>query len=225
MSITADQLILHHMPGTCSRVTMADLEELELPFEDRPVDIFQGAQFTPEYRAINPKAKVPALLVGDQLLTETPAIILWLTQIMPGEALLPGESPLDRAQAFADLVWCSNTLHPLTRSIRMPHRMTTGEPQPVKEAAVTTMVPILEAIDRRLTGQPWWFGERWSVVDVYLSWIVGMCAGSGMDLALLPALAAHMGQVRARPSFQRTLAREARALDAAGITLPGGGSL
>ncbi len=225
MSITGEQLILYHTPGTCSRVTIAALEELDLAYEDRPVDIFQGAQFKPEYRAVNPKAKVPALLIGDRLLTETPAIILWLNQLVPGEILLPGNHPLDRAQAFADLLWCSNTLHPLARTVRMPHRMTTGEPQPVKKAAVATMAPMLEAIDKRLASQRWWFGERWSVLDVYLSWIVGMCAGSGMDLAHLPALALHTSRVRARPSFQRTLTREASALDAAGIALPGGASL
>lgn len=225
MSTAADRLVLYHTPGACSRVTISALEELELPFEDKPVDIFKGAQLTPQYRAINPKAKVPALLIGDRLLTETPAIILWLTQVVQGEALLPGKDPLERALAFADLAWCSNTLHPLARTIRMPHRMTTGDPAPVKEAAVTAMGPMLETIHERLSAQTWWFGEHWSVVDVYLSWIVGMCAGGGMDLTPLPALTAHLSQVRVRPGFQRTLARETRALDAAGITLPGGGSL
>jgi glutathione S-transferase len=216
----SSHLVLYHTPGTCSRVTMSALEELELPFEDRPVDIFKGAQFREDYRAINPKAKVPALVVGDQLLTETPAIILWLTTAIPGEALLPGTEPLARAQAFADLVWCSNTLHPLARTIRMPHRATTGEPGPVREAAVAQMMPLLETVAARLVSQPWWFGERWSIVDVYLAWVVGMCEG-----AHVPALAAHQSRVRERPSFQRALHRETRALETAGIELPGGGTL
>ena len=84
------QLILYHTPGTCSRVTIAALEELGLPFEDRPINIFKGGQFDPSYRAVNAKAKVPALLVDGQLLTETPAIILWLTQHVADETLLPG---------------------------------------------------------------------------------------------------------------------------------------
>lgn len=218
------ELTLYHTPGACSRVTMNALEELALPFEDHAVDIFKGAQFSPDYRAVNPKGKVPALLVGDQLLTETPAIILWLTELVPGETLLPGSTGLARAQAFADLVWCSNTLHPLARTIRMPHRATTGDPAPVREAAIAAMTPLLASIDARLAQQPWWFGERWSIVDVYLSWVLGMCEG-GVEVSQLPALAAHRQKVRARPSFQRALERETRAMAAAGIELPGGGQL
>lgn len=219
------KLILYHTPGTCSRVTIAALEELRLPFEDRPINIFKGGQFDPAYRAINAKAKVPALLVGDQLLTETPAIILWLTHIVADDTLLPVADPMTRAQAFADVVWCSNTLHPLARAIRMPQRMTAGEPLPVWEAAVATMTPLLESIHVRLSRQPWWFGECWSIIDVYLSWIVDMCEGGAMDLSHLPALAAHREHVRARPNFQRTLSREENALEMAGIVLPGGNVL
>jgi len=225
MGIATDRLVLYHTPGSCSRVTIAALEELELSFEDRPIDIFKGGQFSPDYRAVNPKAKVPALLVGDALLTETPAILLWLISVDSSEALLPGADPLTRAQAFADLIWCSNTLHPLARAIRMPQRMTTGDPAPVKEGAIATMGPLLDAVHGRLSTQPWWFGARWSIVDVYLSWIVGMCDGGGMDLSGLPALITHSARVRARPNLQRTLAREASALDKAGIVLPGGGTL
>eukprot|EP01037_Dinobryon_pediforme_P022940 gene22940-24256_t len=211
MSASQPELTLYHTPGACSRVTMNALEELALAFEDRPVNIFKGAQFSPDYRAINPKAKIPALVVGDALLTETPAIILWLTETVPGETLLPGATPLERAQAFADLVWCSNTLHPLARTIRMPNRATTGDPAPVAEAAVTAMTPLLASVEARLAQQPWWFGARWSVVDVYLSWVLGMCEG-GIDLSQFPALVAHREQVRARPSFQRALERETRAM-------------
>jgi glutathione S-transferase len=222
---SADDLVLYHTPGACSRVTMCALEELEIAFEDRPVDIFKGAQFSPQYRAVNPKGKVPALLIGEQLLTETPAIILWLTEIVPGELLLPGTDPLARAQAFSDLAWCSNTLHPLARTIRMPQRMTSGAPEDVRGIAVASILPMLEAANTRLADQTWWFGDRWSVVDVYFSWVVGMCMGAGVDLGHLPALANHLRKVRERPNFVRTLARETRALETAGIELPGGGRL
>lgn len=224
MPATQPELTLYHTPGACSRVTLNALEELALAFDDRPVDIFKGAQFSPDYRAVNPKAKVPALLVGDQLLTETPAIILWLTELVPDETLLPGLTALARAQAFADLVWCSNTLHPLARTIRMPNRATAGDPAPVRETAVAAMTPLLASIDARLAQQPWWFGDRWSIVDVYLSWVLGMCEG-GVDTRQFAALVAHRHAVRARPSFERALERETRALAAAGIELPGGGRL
>ena len=218
----ADRLVLFHTPGTCSRVTMNALEEIGLAFEDRPIDIFKGAQRRPDYLAINPKGKVPALLVGDVLLTETPAIVAWLVARHPEAALMPGGDALERARAFADLVWCSNTLHPLVRTIRMPQRMTTGDPDPVRAAAIAQITPELDTMQQRFAAADWWFGDRWSILDVYLAWITGMCVGAGVEMAGYDALLAHMGRVRARPGFQRALAREQHALDSAGIVLPGG---
>lgn len=219
------ELVLFHTPGACSRVTMNALEELGLSFEDRPVDIFKGAQRRPDYLAVNPKGKVPALLVDGALLTETPAILGWLAEAYPEGGLMPAGSPIARAQAFADLVWCSNTLHPLVRTIRMPQRMTGGNPEPVRTTAIEQVSPLLDMMDRRLGQGDWWFGGIWSILDVYLAWITGMCAGAGVDMAGYPALRAHVQRVRGRPSFVRALAREQHALDSAGIELPGGGML
>jgi glutathione S-transferase len=219
---TSAPLVFYHTPGACSRVTMNALEELRLPFEDRPVDIFKGQQRSPAYLAVNPKGKVPALLVSDVLLTETPAIVAWLVAAYPDAGLMPGDDVLSRAHAFADIVWCSNTLHPLVRAIRMPQRMTTGDPDPVRAAAIAQITPDLDLMQRRFSEGAWWFGERWAILDVYLAWITGMCVGAGVDMSGYGALMAHMGRVRARPSFERALAREQAALDAAGIVLPGG---
>lgn len=215
-------LTLFFTPATCSRVALNALEELELPFESRPVDIFKGAQRRPEYLAINPKGKVPALLVGDVLLTETPAILLWLSTTYPDARLIPGEDALARAQAFADIVWCSNTLHPLVRTALMPQRATTGDHDPVRATAIAQLTPELEMLQQRYTAAPWWFGQDWSILDVYLAWIAGMCIGAGIDMTAYGAVLAHMGRVRARPSFQRALVLEQDALDTAGIVLPGG---
>jgi glutathione S-transferase len=215
-------LVLFHTPGACSRVTMNALEEIGLPFEDRPIDIFKGAQRRPDFLAINPKGKVPALLVDGVPLTETPAILAWLTAEYPDANLMPAGDTLARAQAFADIVWCSNTLHPLARAIRMPQRMTLGDPEPARAAAIEQITPMLVVMQGRFEAQPWWFGQEWSILDVYIAWIAGMCVGAGVDFSAYGALLAHMARVRGRPSFQRALAREQHALDSAGIVLPGG---
>lgn len=218
----SDSIVLFFTPGTCSRVTLNALEELGLPFEARPIDIFKGAQRRPDYLAINPKGKVPALLVGEAVLTETPAILLWLHETHPAAGLIPGEDAVSRAQAFADIVWCSNTLHPLVRAVLMPQRMTLGDPDPVRAAALAQLTPELDLMQRRLGENAWWFGADWSILDVYLAWITGMCIGAKVDMGRYGALLAHMGRVRERPGFRRALAREQDALDTAGIVLPGG---
>lgn len=219
-------IILYHTPGACSRVTLNALEEIGLPFEDRPIDIFKGAQARPDYLAVNPKGKVPALDIDGQRLTETPAILWYLAHRNMGAALLPASAGGGIAiEALVDLSWFSNTLHILVRSARAPMRVTTGDPEPVRAHALQTLAPILRDIDRRVAGERWWYGEAWSILNVYLAWVFGMAVGGGASAADYPALLSHQDRVRQRPSFQRALKREQAALEEAAIVLPGGGTL
>jgi glutathione S-transferase len=220
------ETILYHTPGSCSRVTLNALEEVGLPFEDRPVDIFKGMQATPEYLAVNPKGKVPALYIDGRILTETPAILWYLAQTHSSAALLPlAEDGMPAIEGLVDLSWFSNTLHVLARSARVPGRMTTGDPNLVREQTLKVLAPILRDLDQRVAGNRWWYGETWSILDIYLAWIFDMAVGGGVSPTDHPALSAHDKRVRGRPSFERALKREEVALEQAGIVLPGGGKL
>jgi len=219
-------IFLYHTPGSCSRVTLNALEEIGLPFEDRPIDIFKGMQARPEYLAINPKAKVPALSIDGRILTETPAILWYLAQTHSAAALLPvsGDGML-AIEGLVDLSWFSNTLHVLARSARVPGRMTTGDPNLVREHTLQVLAPILRDLDQRVESDRWWYGDAWSILDVYLAWIFDMTVGGGVAATDHPSLCAHHQRVRRRPSFERALKREEEAMEQAGIVLPGGGKL
>jgi len=220
------EIILYHTPGSCSRVTLNALEEMGLSFEDRPIDIFKGMQARPEYLAVNPKAKVPALDIDGHILTETPAILWHLAHVNRAAALLPASADgVVAIEGLVDLCWFSSTLHVLVRSARAPMRMTTGDPEPVREHALQTLAPILRDLDRRVASDRWWYGDAWSILDVYLAWIFGMAVGGGAVAAEHPALLSHQDRVRQRPSFERALKREQAAMEQAAIVLPGGGEL
>jgi glutathione S-transferase len=88
-----------------------------------------------------------------------------------------------------------------------------------------TLAPILQDLDRRVAGESWWYGDAWSILDVYLAWIFGMAIGGGASAAEYPALLSHQDRVRQRPSFERALKREQTGLEQAAIVLPGGGTL
>lgn len=219
-------IILYHTPGSCSRVTLNALEEMGVSFEDRPIDIFKGMQARPEYLAINPKAKVPALDIDGRILTETPAILWHLAHVSSAAALLPASADgIVAIEGLVDLSWFSSTLHVLVRSARAPMRMTTGDPEPVRAHALQALAPILRDLDRRVASDRWWYGDAWSILDVYLAWIFGMAVGGGAAAAEHPALLSHQDRVRQRPSFERALKRERAAMDQAAIVLPGGGTL
>jgi glutathione S-transferase len=218
--------VLYHTPGACSRVTMSALEEIGLEFEDRAVNIFKGEQNTPQYRAINPKGKVPALYVDGRLHTENAAIVYFLHQRYPAAKLLPTAGQgIGANEDLEDLFWCSNTVHPMVRQIRMPMRFTDGDPAGVKANGMQNLPSILETISNRVAAERWWYGETWSVLDVYLYWNYSTAASGGMDLTPWPSLARHAERVRQRPSFVRGLAREEAALVRHDLQLPPGARL
>jgi len=209
--------ILYHFPGACSRVTMNALEELDLAFDDVLVNFRDMAQKKPEYLAVNPKGKVPALVLEADVLTENAAILWTLHSLHPSGGLLPPETSPMRTHRFrADLAWCSGTLHPIVRQIRMPQKWTTGESDGVREHGINTLLAECEHLSERI-GDGWWYGNAWSIVDTYFYWGYSTAEKGGFPLDRFPGLISHAERVRQRPSFQRVLAREKAALERAGI--------
>jgi len=219
------QIILYHAPGACSRVTFNALEEIGVEFEDRTVDITAGEQKSASYLAVNPKGKVPALKLGHYVHTENAAILHFLNQLYPEAHLLPDAQAVAPNETLEDLVWCSGTLHPMVRQIRMPIRFTEGDTSGVKAHGMRHLASLLDRVADRLSGDRWWYGEQWSILDVYLYWNYSTAASGGLELERWPALYSHTARVRDRPSFTRALAREQAALQRAGMQLPAGASL
>lgn len=92
-------------PGSCSTGIHILLEELELVFEAYIVNLLAGDQFKPEYLAINPRATIPSLVLGDgSALTDFQAIAWWLGRSYPRRQLLPEDAAgLARVQEVLDI--------------------------------------------------------------------------------------------------------------------------
>ncbi len=202
------ELKLYHLPGACSRVTLTALEQVGVDYADEVVNLMQGQQHSPEYRAVNPRGKVPALLVDGELLVENAAILWWLHQRWPEAGLLPvAADEWTRAQFLSDLFWISSGWHPATRANMMPIRWTTGDPAPVRERGKQLMAPLLAQLEARLGEQDWWYGDRWSIVDTYFYWCYTTAEEGQYDLSGLGAIAAHRARVEAHPAFIRAITR------------------
>lgn len=76
-------------PGTCARVPTIALEEIGVPFETELIRTASKQQKSPEFLALNPKGKVPTLLIDGKPLTENMAIQTWLHRTYPNANLLP----------------------------------------------------------------------------------------------------------------------------------------
>ncbi len=204
---------LYMAPGTCGRVPCIALEETGETFETVLIRFMRGEHKSPEFKKINPKGKVPTLVVDGEPLTENVAILTYLNERYPDARLLPKpKDDLGRVRQLADLSFCSATLHPIVTRIRMPHFFA-GEDaaRTVWEKASQAMNEYFGLIDERLTSQPWWYGDEWSVVDAYLYWIFWRCQGASYDVEPFANFQGHAERMEARPSVQRALAREAEA--------------
>ncbi len=208
---------LYHLPGACSRVTMTALEQCGVDYEDEIVMLMRGAQHSPEYRAINPKGKIPCLVVDGRSLGENAAIISYLHMEFPEAGLFPAiADPLEGARQLSDLFSISANWHPSVRANMMPIRWTTGNPEEVRARGKQLVQPLLTGLDARLASQPFWYGEDWAITDTYLYWNYCTAEQGQVDLSPYPNIAAHRARVEAHPAFQRALARERQAIERIG---------
>lgn len=206
-------ITLYMAPGTCARVPSILLEEAGAEFETEVIRFMKGEHKSPAYKAINPKGKVPALVIDGKVLTENPAITLYLDKRFPDAGLLPRAAD-DYAMAiqFADLSFCASTLHPIVTRLRLPHFFAGNDAAGIVwNIASEAMDEMFGLIEQRLNVGPWWYGETWSAMDAYLSWIFWRVAGAGYGVERFPKFSDHHVRISERPSVQRALVREAEA--------------
>ncbi len=207
------QTTLFMAPYTCARVTAIALNEAGIPFETRLIRFTRGEHKSPDFKAFNPKGKVPALVIDGDVLTENVAILWYLNERFPAAKLLPvAQTPADRAGQLADLCFCSSTLHPLVTRIRMPQFFAgPGNESAVKAAGSQAMDEYFQLIEDRLADRSWWYGDEWSVLDGYLYWVFWRVEGAGYDVTRFPRFTAHARAMEQRPAVQQAVANEERA--------------
>ena len=180
------------------------LEELALDYELREIDIIKGEHRSPEYLAINPAGWVPAMITPEgQRLHEAPAIMLYLADRHGRPALAPDFEDPVRGLFYAKLFYLANDIQPVMKRYYYAHRYSTdGADTPrVKAQAQITARDRWRVLDDALAADgPYLLGNRFSVADIYMSFM----AGSGFDppeslLAQFPSVKACYDLVAERP--------------------------
>ena len=203
---------LYYYPGACSLAPLLVLEELCVPFEARLVDFSHDEQKGPSYLRLNPKGRVPLLLVGDFGLTETPAILRYLaTSIGNGKLWPRGEK--EDARCSELLAWIASTVHAMYSHVTRPDRYVDGDQAraAVRLKGEQSTAILWKDIDRLLESRRWAVGGRLSVADYYLlvvwTW-ARRCSFSGDVAVAFPAWTAHARLLAQRPATVRAFARE-----------------
>ena len=113
------KILLYYAPIACSLAPYITLTEAGADFEVRSINLRKGQQKSPEYLKINPKHKVPLLVVDGNTLSENVAIQQWIDMTFPSANLFP-KDPWQRLQAVSLLSWCSSGIHPYLTRMNSP---------------------------------------------------------------------------------------------------------
>ncbi|WP_312565012.1 glutathione S-transferase family protein [Diaphorobacter sp.] len=201
-------LTLYFTPGTCAQAVRIALEEAQAPYTLVRVDFASQQQRSPEYLAVNPKGRVPALVTEHGTLTETPALLAYVAQRFADARLAPAD-PFGFARLQEFHSYLASTVH-----IAHAHRPRASRwaDEPEAQAAMQRKVPAnmtecFTLIERHYLGDgPWVLGEQYSVADGYLFTVAGWLKSDGVDIAQFPKVHAHSHRMAQRPAVQRALA-------------------
>jgi glutathione S-transferase len=203
-------LKLFYSPGTVALASHIALEEAGADYEPVRVDFRTNEQREPDYLAVNPKGRVPALATDRGILTETPAILAFVAQSFPDARLAPLSDPFAFAQVQAFNNYLCATFH-VAHAHRRRGQRWADDPaalEEMKRKVPQTVGECCELIEQEMLAGPWVTGDDYTICDSYLFTVVQWIENDGVDPSRFPGLMEHSQRVAARPAVQRVLAQE-----------------
>ena len=206
----------YYHPGACSMAAHILLEECGADYEAKHINLAKGEQRDPEYLAINPRGKVPALVVDGQLVSENPALLPFIADLFPEQNLLPAD-PLARAQCVRFASWCSSQVHITYSAFVRPERyIGPGHSAEVmdraREYGGELFWNCLTEIDAMLAGKTWLMGDQYTVIDPYAFTFYSWGYGKDLPVADLKNYTAHKDRLFERPAVRKILGEEGNPL-------------
>jgi glutathione S-transferase len=201
-------LTLYSAAGTCALAVQIALLEAQAPHEVVTLDLANTQQRSPEYLALNPKGRVPALVTEQGILIETAAILLYVAQRFPAARLAPLQDPFALARMQELHGYLASTVHVAHAHGRRAARWA-DEPsshEDMRRKLPQNMVECFNVIEQHYLQGPWVLGEAYSVADPYLFTVASWLKGDGVDIAQFPKVHAHTQRMLERPAVQQALA-------------------
>jgi len=201
---------LYYTPDTCALASHIALNDAGADYTIARISFAGEEQRKPEYLAVNPKGRVPALVTDRGILTETPAILAFIAQSYPKARLAPLDDPFRFAQVQAFNLYLCATLH-----VAHSHRMRGARwaDDPASFADMQRKVPesvgaCYRLIENSLPPGPWVMGEAYTICDPYLFTMAQWMEGDGVDPAGFPKVSDHRRRMSERPQVRAASAAE-----------------
>ena len=179
---------LFYTPHTCSLASHIALQDAGADYTTVRISFADDEQRKPEYLAINPKGRVPALVTGRGVLTETPAMLAFIAQSFPQARLAPLDDPFLFAEVQAFNSYLCATLH-VAHSHRMRGNRWADDPAAI--VAMQRKVPesvsaCYDPIEENMLRGPWVMGESYTICDPYLFTMAQWLEQDGVDPSRFP---------------------------------------
>jgi glutathione S-transferase len=201
---------LYYAAHTCSLASHIALEDAGAEYATVRISFAAEEQRKPEYLAINPKGRVPALVTDKGILTETPAMLVFIAQSFPQARLAPLEDPFFLAEVQAFNSYLCSTLH-----VAHAHRMRgyRWADDPAAVAAMVRKVPdsvsaCYRQIEDNMLRGPWVMGETYTICDPYLFTMAQWLEEDGVDPLRFPGVIGHRKRMSERPAVKKAIAEE-----------------
>ncbi|MDO6563118.1 glutathione S-transferase N-terminal domain-containing protein [Amphritea sp. 1_MG-2023] len=177
------------------------LEETGLPYELIPVDTLKGEQHTPEYRAINPNGKTPAIEDGGQRVFDSTAILMYLSE---KTGLLAGNAD-DRAEMLSWLMFIATGLGPFSgQSVHFRHKAPEQVPYAINRY-LREAERHYEVLEAHMEGREYIVGDDYSIADIsawgWIDKVMPVLGGEGLNS--YPNLKRWFAKINGRPAVER----------------------
>ncbi len=200
----ADTLTFFHAPQSRSSGVAVLLDELQAPHAVRVLNMRAGEQRQPDFLAINPMGKVPAILHNGAIVTEQVAIFIYLADLFPQAGLTPAIHDPRRGPYLRWLAFYGASFEPA-----IVDRAMKREPAAVGTSPYASYEIMLETLLGQLRAGPYMTGDTITAADILwgvaLRWVTMFKL-----LPDLPEITAYIERICSRPSFGRVTASDAK---------------
>jgi len=197
------RITLFYAPHSRATGALALMEELGVPYDLEVLNFKAKQQRGDEYLAVNPMGKVPAVLYKGVLVTEQPAVYLFLADLYSDKGLAPAISDPLRGAYLRWMVFYGSSFEPAVIDRSMKNKP--ADPSTCPWGDFDTM---LNTLDQQLSKGPWMLGERFTALDVLWGMALGWTTGFKL-VPETPAIKAYVDRANARPSITKARARDA----------------
>ena len=196
-------LTFFHSPNTRSLGALALLKELNADYTLHALNMKVNEQRGADYMAINPMGKVPAIQQGDVLVTEQPAVYMFLAELYPEAGLAPAIGDPLRGAYLRWMVFYGSCFEPAVIDRAMKHA-----PSSTAMCTYGDFDTMLATVTAQLAKGPYLLGDTFSAADILWGTSLGWTTSFGL-VPPLPEIAAYVARIEARPSVQWARAHDA----------------